>query len=322
MVEALIAGLVAGIATAIATRPRTPAAAGGAAPPSPVPPEPSKGAPDKAPPKEPAKPAPSSDKPAPAPASSTAALPRAPLVPKAGSPGAAARIRALKPLLSKYWTELTGDPNPMPPQALELAVSQAGLESSYGGGWTDKTSKGQGDMRGSNNLGARQCGRFDTGGPSWRCVPYGDSMPMPDGSQKPIEASFRYYQAGEGRSAEENGAYYFLRDLVKQWPTAPELRTGDALMYSLILYRKGYFGGFNVKAPERARMKGTLDTLVALGVPKRNVDPEQVAARVASYAKAIGMRLPEVSAALGHDKVYAFVPADVLASGAPAHLMS
>ena len=38
----------------------------------------------------------------------------------------------------------------------------------WGLGWTDKTAHGAGDMRGSNNYGARQCGAHDTGAASWR----------------------------------------------------------------------------------------------------------------------------------------------------------
>lgn len=204
------------------------------------------------------------------------------LVPRAGNATTAARARRLGELLSRYWPELSGESGAMPPQALELALAQAGLESVYGGGWSDKTANGGGDMRGSNNYGARQCGAHDEGAGPWHCVEYGDHNA--DGSA--IAARFRFYEAGQGRTAEENGAFYFLRDLLKTWPVKAELLSGDAGRYA---HRLGpdkahgglfYFGGFGASIPERE----------------------------GSYVKAIASRLPEVAAALGHDHVYASVP--------------
>jgi hypothetical protein len=215
------------------------------------------------------------------------------LVPRAGNPATAERIRRLGELLQRFWPELSGESSPMPPQALELALAQAGLETVYGGGWSDKTAKGQGDMRGSNNYGARQCSPRDEGAGPWHCVAYGDSRPPKDAERAAgqtdniaIPATFRFFDAGLGRTAEENGAYYFLRDLLKVWPVKAELMAGDAGRYA---HRLGpdkangglyYFGGFGTSMAERE----------------------------GSYVKAIASRLPEVAAGLGHDKVHATVP--------------
>lgn len=213
--------------------------------------------------------------------------------PTPGSPIRAQRIRRIGDLLARFWPELTGQPS-APPQALELAIAQAGLESSFGAGWIDKSpgsawalahpeSPPQGDMRGSNNLGARQCGLKDQGGASWRCVPYGDTEPQADGSSKPIPADFRFYGDGDGRTAEENGAYYFLRDLTKTWPVLPELVAGDITGYA---HRLG---------PDKAH--GGLFYYAGFG--------KTFAERERGYRKRLAQLVPEVAAALGHGRVFA-----------------
>lgn len=208
------------------------------------------------------------------------------LAPKPGNPQAAERIRELGGNLAKFWTEVTGRSDAMPPQALELAVAQAGLESSYGAGWKDKTAEGKGDMRGSHNYGARQCGGSDSGGAAWDCREYGDTTPNADGTSTPVPAKFRFYRDAEGRTAAENGAYYFLRDLTKTWPVLNELISGDVAAYA---HRLG---------PDKAN--GGLYYYAGFG--------KTFAERERNYAKAIAARLPEVAAALGHDRVYATPP--------------
>jgi hypothetical protein len=204
------------------------------------------------------------------------------LLPKPGDPARAERIRALAVNLARYWPELTGETEPMPPQALELVLGQAGLESTFGAGWSDHTAKGGGDMRGSNNFGARQCGQSGPGA-AWTCVEYGDTSPNADGTSTPYAVTFRYFRDAEGRSAAENGAYYFLRDLVKTWPVVPQLKAGDIGAY---VKRLGpdkangglyYYGGFG----------------------------KTFADREANYGKAITRFLPEIAAALGYDRVHA-----------------
>jgi hypothetical protein len=220
------------------------------------------------------------------------------LTPKAGTEARAARIRALAADLSAAWPELSGEAGPMPPQALELALAQAGLESSWGAGWTDHTARGGGDMRGSNNFGARQCGQGGAGA-AWSCVEYGDTTPNADGTSTPVKATFRYFRDAEGRSAAQNGARYFLRDLLVTWPVKPQLLAGDVAGY---VHRLGpdkangglyYYGGFG----------------------------KDFAAREANYGKAVDRLLPEVAAALGHDRVYATpmgAPRDPALAGAGA----
>lgn len=207
----------------------------------------------------------------------------APLTPRAGSAAHAAAIQAIAANLKRYWPELTGRTTDMPPQALELALAQSGLESVFGLGWSDKAATGGGDMRGSNNYGARQCGRNDCGAAAWRCVPYGDTTPSADGTSKPIAASFRYYQDGEGRTAAENGAYYFLRDLTHTWNVVPQLDSGSVVAYARRL------------GPDKAN--GGLYYYGGFG--------KTFAEREAGYVAAIRSYLPEVAAALGHDRVYA-----------------
>lgn len=209
------------------------------------------------------------------------------ILPRAGNATTAERIRELDANVQKFWTEVTGKPGPMPTAARHLFSAHAGLESTWGGGWKDKSTEGKGDMRGSHNYGARQCGAHDSGGASWDCREYGDTTPNADGTSTPIPAKFRYYKDGEGRSAAENGAYYFLRDLVKTWPVLAELEAGDVAAYA---HRLGpdkangglyYYGGFGKNFAERE----------------------------ANYVKGLASRLPEVVAALGHDRVYAIVRA-------------
>jgi hypothetical protein len=214
-------------------------------------------------------------------------------------PGVADRIRAV-------WRELFGAE--IPPAALEIALAQAWLESgvadSSGGWWADKTSKGAGNMVGSGNLGARQCGTNDKGGPAWDCVPYGDSRPAtaaeiaagkPAQIQFPVD--FRYYKAGtiggKPRSKDEAAAYDFVQSITKQWPAKAELESGDVLAYARKQYANHYYGGFGATPEER----------------------------IAGYAKAIADHLPNIAAALGQTTVNAWVPADAIAS-AKSHATS
>lgn len=233
-------------------------------------------------------------------------------LPMASSDAATRRIPGVAARLKRLWPEVTGE-SEMPKQALEIALSQAWLESGVaeaggGGWWTDKTSKGQGNMVGSGNLGARQCGGNDKGGDYYTCVPYGDSMPQADGSQKQIDASFRFYKAGtvggKQRDAGDAAAYDFLVSLVKQWPALAELKSGDVLAYAMRQgpkyrpsdapnqkvfgreYKGGnnYYGGFGATMEER----------------------------VGGYARAIASHIPAVAAALGHDKVYSRIVPEIL----------
>jgi len=223
---------------------------------------------------------------APLSAESSTAAGEAPVDARAGSEAHAAAIRALAADVSRYWQEQVGEP--VQPQELELLLALSGLETVWGLGWTDKSDRGLGDMRGSNNFGARQ---YSGPGASWTRVEYGDTRPPTPAevaagqtANIPIDAPFNYYVAADGRTAAENGAYYFVRDLAKTWDARDALRTGSAPAFAARLAAKadgglGYFGGFGTTAE----------------------------ARIGGYANALASRLPEVAAALGYDKSHATV---------------
>ncbi len=232
------------------------------------------------------------------------------------SSAAAKQIAALAPVFRKEWADIVG--GEMPPAALEIAFSQAMLESGIDTWWTNRGPgsewangpKGQaffakfpdappqGNMIGSNNLGARQCGKGDAGGADYICVPYGDSVPDAQGVQHPIQASFRYYKTPEA------GARDFIYSITKQWPAVAELKAGDVLGYVMrqgpkyrgddkpnqtvfgLEYKggNGYYGGFGATMEER----------------------------VGGYGKAIRSHLPMVAAALGHDRIYACVAPELM----------
>ena len=214
--------------------------------------------------------------------------------PVASTSGPAKRIPAVAARVAALWPELTGG-GAMPEAALEIAMAQAWLESGVaesggGGWWKDKTEQGAGNMVGSGNLGARQCGSGDEGGAYYRCVLYGDSRPATPAEiaagkpkQIPIKAAFRYYTGGlvggKNRSAGEAAAYDFLKDITRTFPAKEELAEGDVLKYAQKQYTNHYYSGFG--ATERERVNG--------------------------YARAIASHLPSVAHALGHKKIYAKV---------------
>src|SRR5579864_1182959 len=76
----------------------------------------------------------------PAPSSAPPSMSPAPaagpsLMPHAGNPFSAQRIRTLAADLQRFWPAVTGRADAMPAAALELALAQAGLESTWGAGW-------------------------------------------------------------------------------------------------------------------------------------------------------------------------------------------
>lgn len=215
---------------------------------------------------------------------------------RAGSAEHAKAIRALATDLRAAWQSQVGEP--VRPQELDLLLSISGVETVWGRGWTDKTDKGQGDMRGSNNFNARQ---FSGPGAAWRRVEYGDTRPPTAAevaagqtANTPIPAPFNYYVDAEGRTAAQNGAWNFVKDLTKTWDSKDALRSGStvALAHRLGPDRAngglGYFGGFGTTIAERE----------------------------GGYANALASRLPEVAAALGRERSVATVAP---ASGAYAN---
>lgn len=234
------------------------------------------------------------------------------LVPTPGKAVTAQRIRALGDLLDAVWPDVTGN-GPMPPQAKEVALAQAAAEfTGYGQGW-------DGDMAGSNNVASYQCFEHQQQGtPYYKCVSHKDSKPTPQG-QKEFTTTFRYYTDGmtpdgKQRSAAEAGAWDFLQSIaIHPFPAPDELLSGDVLAYARKQYGQRYFGGFNLSSVGQAAYASTIAKLVKDGVPIRMAGetPEMVAGRIALYAGSMGRALPEIAAALGHDRVYASVPADV-----------
>lgn len=259
-----------------------------------------------------------------APASGSKCAPLKPS-PKAGA--AAEQVPLVAARIRRFWPLVTGEKD-IPPAALEIMLCQSWLESGLGTWWTDRgpgsawaeSAKGQafaeafpgqsqGDMRGSCNLAARQCGNHDAGASYYRCVPYGDSIADAKGVQHPIQASFRYYQAGtlhgEPVTAEEAAAYDLVNDLVHVWPALAELKSGDVLAYVM---RQG--PKYRADDPPHQKVfgrdyEGGNFYYGGFGATMQ--------ARVGGYGLAIVEYLPAVAAALGHDRVYACVAPELLA---------
>jgi hypothetical protein len=127
-------------------------------------------------------------------------------------------------------------PAPLSRAALQSLLAISAVEGF--GNW-------DGDMGGSNNFGGNQCTAGELaagGGATYRCVPHVDHHA--DG--RVYTTGFRFYIAGQGRSAEENGALDFQRCLSA--PIRP--RTGAVLarggsLYELAdaMHREHYFEG-------------------------------------------------------------------------------
>lgn len=226
-------------------------------------------------------------------------------LPVPSSDAAAKRIPIVAERFRRLWPQVTGESGEMPPAALEIALSHAWLEGGVsepggGGWWTDKTDKGQGDMRGSGNLGARQCSSANQDGAYYTCVPYGDSRPATAAelaagkpAQIKIPASFRYYKAGKTpdgveRSAGDAAAWDFLHDITKVWPALEELKSGNVAAYATKLREKGYYQGFGATKAEQ----------------------------INGYGRAITSHLPAVAASLGHGRIAAIIDPSFLSGKA------
>jgi len=254
--------------------------------------------------------------------------PMATLTPKPGSETTANRIRALGTLLQKVWSSVTGESGDMPDAALEIALAHAGAEGTgYGQGW-------DGEMVGSNNVGSYQ----GTSPTSWyKLVEHKDSTPQPDGTSKEYTTPFRYYLDGLGpdgqqHTAAENGAIDFLTSITKRpFPALDELKSGSVLDYAARMAVLGYYEGFNPESSQggsvkdwRQRWALSVDYLVKewatdlaqrvqrLAAVHHDATVEQVAGRICLYARSMGLRLPEIAAALSHATVLAQVPDDLM----------
>lgn len=223
--------------------------------------------------------------------------------------GAAARVPIVTERFRRLWTAATGDPGPPCEAAIQILNAHSWLEAGLGDWWTDKTATGAGDMRGSNNLGARQCSGAGADGAYFRCVEYGDSRPNADGTQTKIAAKFRYYTGGvmpDGvtRSAEDAAAWDFMHDVAIVWGALAELKSGDVRAYVKKLREKGYYQGFGATIEEREN----------------------------GYGRAVASRLPGAAAALGDHAILAIVAPEFYSgkayvapskiSGAGAHLLA
>lgn len=143
---------------------------------------------------------------------------------------AEARALATEALLQRFGRA------PHPGEVVHLAgISR--LESSYGDGW-----KGAG--RGSNNMGAIQCGA------KWKGdrFTYTDTKPLPDGTSKSYVTSFRKYATPlEGWLDLVAVAYVNRgRETVR---SAAEFQ--DTLGVSTELHRTGYYEGFGKTVDDR-----------------------------------------------------------------------
>lgn len=263
------------------------------------------------------------------------------LPPKASSDAAAARAKVVAERLRRLWPAATGDSGPPCEATLQILLSHAWLESGIaeaggGGWWTDKTATGGGDMRGSGNLGARQCSGSGQSGAYFRCVEYGDSRPNKDGTQTKYPAKFRYYidgvtPDGVHRSAADAAAWDFLHDVAIVWGALAELRSGDVRAYVKKLREKGYYQGFGATVQEREDGYGRAvaahlpAVASSLGDPKvlpivapefwggkAYIAPSQVAGvDIDEEARAIASHLPAVTLALGGVRVQAVVAASL-----------
>lgn len=110
-----------------------------------------------------------------------------------------ARTRHVAELFRRVWGAGTGRGAPGRAE-LQTVLAISRLETSLAVGWS-------GAMAGSNNFGAVQCGRG--AGVTYQCVPHGDRHA--DGTA--YTTGFRYYVDAQGRSAEENGAIDFLKQI-------------------------------------------------------------------------------------------------------------
>ncbi len=262
--------------------------------------------------------------------SSTGTLPpMAILQPKPGTETTAKRIRTLGDLLTTVWPTVTGEPGDIPSAALEMALAHAGAEGTgYGQGW-------DGDMAGSNNVGSYQ-GSTET---SWyKIVNHKDSTPQSDGTSKEYTTGFRYYLDGVGpdgqpHTAAENAAIDFLTSITKKpFPALAQLKSGSVLDYAAQMATLGYFEGFNPESPMgggvkdwRTRWALSVDYVLnawasqvaarvkRLAAVHHDATAEQLAGRICLYARSMGLRLPEIAAALSHAQVLAQVPADLVA---------
>jgi hypothetical protein len=137
-------------------------------------------------------------------------------LPRASAAEPMARVPVVAERLRRLWTAGTGDAGPPCDAAVELLLAHAILESGaadpkLGDYWKD-------EMKGSGNLGAIHCGDSESGGATYRCVPYKDTRPNPDGTSTSYPTKMRFYIDGAGRTAGDNAALDFLKQVSRAKP--------------------------------------------------------------------------------------------------------
>ena len=115
----------------------------------------------------------------------------------------------------------------------------ASLETSYGDGW-----KGAG--RGSNNMGAIQCGGGWTGGR----FSYTDTHPNTDGTSTPYRVDFRAYPTPLEGWVDLVRTVYVNRGRAKVLAAA---QAGDVLGVSRALHDTGYYEGYGKTVEDRVQ---------------------------------------------------------------------
>lgn len=230
------------------------------------------------------------------------------ILPVPSNPQTMIKIFTFAGLLDKVWTDVTGKPGPMPIQAKEIVLAQAGAEGSGYGTFMN------------GNAGSYQCGGTQQGTSYYDCIPHEDSRPDPNGGPNiKYTTTFRSYKDGttpdgKSRSAREAGAYDFLRSItVKPFPAIDQLMSGDLLGYARQQLINHYFEGFNLSPEGRAAYKSSIDRVIAAGVPlrKKGETPEIVAGRIVFYASSMARSLPAIVAALGEKQATSRVPPDL-----------
>jgi peptidoglycan hydrolase-like protein with peptidoglycan-binding domain len=126
---------------------------------------------------------------------------------------------------------------PADPQCVRHLAGVAQLETNYGDGW-----KGAG--KGSNNMGAIQCGAQWTG-PRFEYV---DTHPNPDGTSTPYRIGFRKYLTPEDGWVDLVKVVFINRGRSVVLNAA---KAGDTLGVSKALHATGYYEGFGRTVADR-----------------------------------------------------------------------
>jgi len=145
------------------------------------------------------------------------------------------RIVHLRDLFRRVWTEGTGMGAPSK-ASLQVVLGVSGVE-----GW----GQWSGEMAGSNNFGGLQVpAAMQPGGDgvTYYGVPHVDHHY--DGTE--YTTYFKFFTDGGGRTAEENGAIAFLRELTRRGggKVSAAIKAGSAYDTAEAMHDSGYYEGF------------------------------------------------------------------------------